>query len=112
MVTDGTAFARDPFNKPAQLTVKLSQFHDDGTWLAVPVDATTAKYVPGPPPRIDLQWKAGLAAGRYRLLVEGDHAQPPVDQKMRPLTPLSWARHFRLVANAAGELTLADSLYP
>src|SRR5262249_27226136 len=97
----------DPF--PAQLIVSAFRFKDDGTWVAAPTFNVT--YVAGPPPRINLTWTSGLVdGGRYRILVKSDRAQPPVDNKMRPLTPISWARHFRLVKDTAGKLGLADSL--
>jgi hypothetical protein len=106
-----TALSVDPF--PAQqLKVSAFRFQDNGTWT---VAATpTPMYVPGPPPQINLTWSSGLDdGGRYRLLLRSDRKQPPVDQRMRPLTPLSWARHFRLVKdNNTGLLQLADSLYP
>ena len=109
IVTQGEDLSRDPFAAPAQLTVTVSRFKDDGSWEAAP--AFTASHVAGPPPRIEIAWAAGLADdGRYRIVIESERAQPPVDRLMRPLTPASWARHFRLVEDA-GTLTLADSLY-
>jgi hypothetical protein len=96
-----------------QLNPIVSQFKDDGTW-ATPT-TPQAVYVLGPPAHIELQWVAGAGlvnGGRYRVLLESDRTKPPVDAKMRPLTPPSWARHFRLVADSSGNLVLADSLYP
>jgi hypothetical protein len=112
MLTGGTDLSRDPFAAPAQLTVSVSHFKDIGTWEAAP--AFSLGYVAGTPARIEVQWASGsglLDGGRYRVLIEGDRKQPPVDQKMRPLTPLSWARHFRLVKDKTGNLVLAESLY-
>jgi hypothetical protein len=110
ILTGGTALSKDPFAAPAQLTVNVSHFKDDGTWETAP--GFTAAYLAGPPVLIQLNWASGLLdGGRYRALIEGDRKQPPVDQKMRPLTPLSWARHFRLVKDSAGNLALAESLY-
>jgi hypothetical protein len=104
------ALARDPLAAPAQLTVTVSKYGDDGTWTATP--PTTVSYVAGSPASLQLDWANGLVDGaRYRLLVETDHAEPPVDTEMRPLAPPSWARPFRLVVDA-GVLTLADTLYP
>lgn len=109
IATEGEDLSRDPFAAPAQLKVTVSRFKDDGSWEPGP--AFTASYVAGPPPRIEIAWPSGLVDdGRYRVLVEADRAQPPADRRMRPLTPASWARHFRLVADA-GTLALADSLY-
>jgi hypothetical protein len=102
----------DPFQAPPLLKVGVFLFNDNaGTWSAA--TPSTIAYKAGPP-EIDLTWTTtGLAEGRYRLQIEaGDRAQPPVDQKMRPLTPLSWARHFRLFTGNNGVLQLADSLYP
>ena len=102
--------SRHPFDSPAQLTVKVSQFKDDGTWAAVPPSSET--YVPISPRHIELAWTGGLAdQGRYRVLITNDPAQPVVNTKMRPLTPLVWARHFRLIKDSSGNLSLADSLY-
>ena len=112
LTTRGSDLSRDPFAAPAQLTVTVFQFKDDGTWVAAP--AFTAAYVVGPPDEINIQWASGsglIDGGRYRAFIESDRTQPPVDKKMRPLTPTSWARHFRLVKNASGNLVLADSLY-
>jgi hypothetical protein len=108
---DAAGLSRDPFAAPTQLTVSAAEF--DGTnWTAT---APTASYVApasSAPGRIEIHWAGGLADGsRYRVLIEGDRTQPPVDQKMRTLTPLSWARHFRLVKDSGGKLGLAASLY-
>jgi hypothetical protein len=104
-----TALSFSP--SPAQLAVSVFRFKDDGTWAAAP--AFTSAWALGPPSQLNITWSSGLAdGGRYRILLKSDPAQPPVDGKMRPLTPLSWARHFRLVKDATGTLlTLADSLY-
>lgn len=107
--TEGFALARDPLDAPAQLAVTVSRFKDDGTWEAGAPG--TVDYVAGPPARLRLQWTTGLVdGGRYRVLIEADHAQPPVDTLMRPLAPLSWARHFRLLL-AGGVLVLAETLF-
>jgi hypothetical protein len=110
--THGVPLSRDdPFAAPVQLTAHVSRLKDDGTWEPAP--AFTAAYEPGPPSRITLEWAAGaglIDGGRYRVLIESDRIQPPVDIEMSPLTPPSWARHFRLVVDAGGNLVLADSL--
>jgi hypothetical protein len=104
------ALSRDPFAAPAQLSVKVSQFKDDGTWESA--DPATAAYVALPAPHLELGWPSGLVdGGRYRVLVESDRALPPVDTRMRPLTPASWARHFRLQKGADGNLALAATLF-
>jgi hypothetical protein len=104
-----TALSGDPFSAKL-LTVSVNRFQDNGTWAPAP--SFNAAYAPGPPPHISLSWSSGLAdGGRYRILVKSDETQPPVDSKMRPLTPLSWARHFRLVKGTTGTLVLANSLY-
>jgi hypothetical protein len=112
--THGVPLSRDdPFASPAELTAHVSRLKDDGTWETAP--AFTADYDAGPPSRITLEWAAGVGlvdGGRYRVVIESDRVQPPVDIKMSPLTPPSWARHFRLVAGAGGNLVLADSLNP
>jgi hypothetical protein len=101
--------SRDPFAAPAQLTVTAYRFKDDGTWEAAAPATTT--YVASPSPHLELAWTSALVDdGRYRVLIESDRAQPPVDSKMQPLTPLTWARHFRLHKGSDGNLTLADSL--
>jgi hypothetical protein len=114
----GADLSRDPTKSPAQLTVSVSQltvsvsqFKDDGTWAAVPTSSPT--YVAGPPASLELTCPRGLQdGGRYRVLIESDRKQPTVDQNMRPLTPPSWARHFRLVKDSSsGNLTLAASVY-
>jgi hypothetical protein len=110
--TAGADLSRDPTVQPEQLTVSLSQFHDDGSWSDLP--SPRAQYVGAPavPAHLDLTWTNGLnEGGRYRVLIESNSAHPPVDTRMRPLAPLSWARHFRLVNGAAGKLVLADSLF-
>jgi hypothetical protein len=110
LLKDKTALSCNPFQPPPLLKVSIYNFKDNvGTWGVVPNPSTPANYTA---PNISLGWTAGLAEGRYRLLIEAvDRAQPPVDQKMRPLTPLSWARHFRLVKDSNGVLQLADSLF-
>jgi hypothetical protein len=107
----GASLSRDPFAAPAQLTVSVSGFDVTSGWHAAP--GFNASYA-ATPSRIDVQWSpgSGLAAGRYRLLIESDRARPPVDAKMRPLTPDPWARQFRLIADASGNLVLAGSLDP
>jgi hypothetical protein len=112
LLPTSTAFSTDPF-AAQQLTVSVFRFKDDGTWAAATTKTTfTAAYAAGPPPLINLTWSKGLDVGRYRVLIEtADRAQPPVDQKMRPLTPPTWARHFRLTTDTKGNLTLADSLF-
>jgi hypothetical protein len=108
--TDGADLSRNPLDTPAQLTAKVFRFKDDGSWEETA--PTSAAYSGPPSPYLALQWTGGLAdGGRYRVLIESDREQPPVDTKMRPLRPLSWARHFRLVKDAAGNLVLADTLY-
>ena len=104
------ALSRDPTAAPVQLTVTVSRFQDDGTWAAAAPDSIT--YVDAGPAHLDLTWNGGLADdGRYRVLIQGDPAQPPVDGRMRPLTPSTWARHIHLVTGTDGNLTLADSLF-
>jgi hypothetical protein len=115
ILTDGTPLSRNPFVTPASLAVTVFRFKaSDGSWEAAPPSTTT--FVPGPPPQIQLQWAsgAGLAdGGQYRLLIESQRANPAIDTKMRPLTPLSWARHFRLIADTtSSSLVLADTLFP
>ena len=104
--------APDPYSVNAQLSVKVFQFKDDGTWVAAP--AFTPSYLKTPSRHFELAWAAGagLVKGRYRVLIENDPAQPVVDALMRPLSPLRWARHVRLDDNGSGTLALADSLYP
>jgi len=112
ILADGGAnLSQDPI-AAAQLTLNVSRFKDDGTWEAAP--AFTSTYVAGPPSRIDIAWANGLIdGGRYRAVIESNRTQPPVDTKMRPLTPPFWARHFRLTTTptSGGKLVLADSLY-
>lgn len=102
--------SRDPTLAPAQVTVHVFRFLDDGSWSEAAPDSTA--YFGAPSPRLELTWSTGLVdSGRYRALIESDRAQPPVDTMMRPLTPSSWARHFRLVKNVDGNLVLADALF-
>jgi hypothetical protein len=63
------------------------------------------------PPRFVVAWSGGLAAGRYRVTVGNDPVTPMVDTRMRPLRPGAFARHFRLITDATGALTLAPSLF-
>jgi len=109
----GADLSRDPFAAPALLTAAVSLF-DGANWK--PAAASVLAYVPPAAPhpaRIELRWAAGsgLVTGRYRIYLESDREQPPVDPKMRPLTPPSWARHFRLDKDASGKLVLAASLF-
>lgn len=114
MLTANSDLSRNPFDSPKQLTVSVSRFKDDGMWEPAPT-FTTAYNTTVTPARIELQWISGsgsLDSGRYRVLIESDRAQPPVDKSMRPLTPLSWARHVRLVKDTTtGNLVLAESLF-
>jgi hypothetical protein len=111
--SSGADLSRDPSIAPALITAEISLF--DGTnWQSAP--APTLAYVPPAAPApasIELRWAAGsgLAIGRYRVLLESNRAQPPVDTQMRPLTPPSWARHLRLDKDASGNLVLATSLF-
>jgi hypothetical protein len=113
LVTHAADLSRDPFAAPSpQLTVHVFRYHDDtGEWEATAPD--TSAFAATPAPRIELTWPPGglVNGGRYRVLLEGDRAQPPVDTRMRPLTPLTWARHFHLTINGAGQLVLADTLF-
>jgi hypothetical protein len=103
--------SRDPFQAPAQLSVKVSQF-DGANWTEVDPDSTGEKYIATSPRHIELTWSSRLAdQGRYRVLITSDPAQPPVNQKMQPLAPLIWARQFRLIKDGSGNLSLASSLY-
>jgi hypothetical protein len=99
----------NPFAARGLLTVSVHQLGDDGRWKKAP--EFTKRYVKNEPRRIELAWPAGgaLAAGRYRVSIENDLAQPAVDARMRPL-PSRWARHFRLESKD-GYLTLADSIH-
>jgi hypothetical protein len=110
---DGTPLSEDPFSpSPTLLDVRVMQFDaGSGAWVAAP--AFTAGYNGGPPMSIDIKFASGLVdQGRYRVYLKSDPAQPPVDQHMLPLTPASWAHHFRLVKDAtSGNLVLADSLF-
>jgi hypothetical protein len=110
LLPQDTALSADPF--PAQLKVSVFRFKDDGTWASATTSTTfKVAYVAGPPPLLTFTWTKGLAdGGRYRIVLDGDRAQPAVDKKMRPLTPLTWARHFRLLKDSAGKLRLAESL--
>jgi hypothetical protein len=102
----GGALVTEPFDKTSpQLTAFVSYFTGTG-WKPIKVEP---KYESAPHPRVQLDL-SGLAAGRYRVLLESDRAEPPVDAKMRPLVPPSWARHFELVqeGGAAGHLVLSD----
>jgi hypothetical protein len=104
---DGMPLSTDPFATPPQLKVSVSQFADAGTWGVAP--AFTPSYSGS---GIDLKFASGLVdGGRYRVYIECDRTQPPVDAQMNPLTPPEWARHFRLVKDASGNLSLAASLY-
>jgi hypothetical protein len=110
--TDGTPLSEDPFSpSPALLEVHVVQFNvGSGAWVAAP--AFTAGYKAGPPMSIDIKFASGLAdQGRYRVYLKSDPIQPPVDQQMQPLTPVSWAHHFRLAKDASGNLVLANSLF-
>jgi hypothetical protein len=101
--------SRDPCLTPnPQLALSVWQFEDTGDWKEAP--NFTCKCDP-PHNRIEVIWTASLTEGRYRVLIEADRKQPPVDAKMKPLTPLSWARHFRLNKDGAQNLQLAASLY-
>ena len=115
VVTGPIPLARDPFAAPVQLAATVSRFRNDGTWEAAP--AFTTSFVPGSPSpaRLELAWAAGsglVDGGRYRVVLTGDAASPPVDTLMRPLAPLTWARHFRLVLDSGGRLVLAATLQP
>jgi hypothetical protein len=103
--------SRHPFDAPAQLTVKVSQFKDDGSWAAA--DPASVDYISASPRHFELAWTAGLTdGGRYRVVfIVEDPTQPVVDKRMQPLTPSVWTRHFRLVKDASGTLSLAGSLY-
>lgn len=107
--TQGAELSR-PLAAPAQLTFTVSRFMEDGSWKAAAPD--NFAYVAGSPAQLQLTWNAGLVdGGRYRVLIECNHAEPPVDTLMRPLAPPSWARHVRLVLDA-GVLVLAETLFP
>jgi hypothetical protein len=111
IVTAGSDLSGNPLSPPAQLTVSASRFNDAGAWETTPSFTTT--YNAGPPPQIDIAWASGglVNGGRYRVVIVSDRVQPPVDKKMRPLTPPVWARHFRLVADSSGKLVLAETLF-
>jgi len=112
--TAGTAtLARDPTAAPAQLHVTVAEFDaTTGSWSDPTQPTVTYVGPPTDPQRLELTWANGLSnGGRYRVLIECDHVHPPVDTRMRPLTPLSWARHFRLTNDGTGKLVLAGSLF-
>jgi hypothetical protein len=110
--SNGADLSRDPFGAPVLLTVAVSSF--DGTdWKTAP--SFTTHYVPPASPqpaRIEVQWAAGLAPGRFRIYIsQSNSAHPPVDIKMRALSPPSWARHYRLDKDGSGNLILGGSLF-
>jgi hypothetical protein len=110
--SDGAPLSEDPFTtSPPLLEAHVMEFDaSSGAWMAAP--AFTAAYTVGPPMSIDIKFASGLQdGGRYRAYVKSDPIQPPVDQHMLPLTPGSWAHHFRLVKDGSGNLVLADSLF-
>lgn len=107
LAKDHTPFCDPVSSIPAALKTKVSFFDDEGHWSVIPLEIN---YMKNPRPHLALDLK-DLKPGRYRVLVETNHAQPPVDKKMRPLSPPQWARHFRLEKNDMGTLVLAKTLY-
>jgi hypothetical protein len=105
--TGPTPLAAATFDATA---VEVHLYDDAGkTWATMDPPATIV-YAPTPS-RIDLTWSAGdLQAGRYRVSVFPSVRTPPVDERMRPLSPSRWSRHFRL-AVTGGTLVLAPSLF-
>ncbi|MEB3260938.1 MAG: hypothetical protein VKP63_09965 [Cyanobacteriota bacterium] len=108
ILSDGTPLSRNPLAQPARLKVQLLKFVNND-WDVVKPDAIA--YRKEPSATIALSWKASqLEKGHYRLVIQNNALQPAVDEQLRPLTPSVWARHFRLVDDAAGTLSLADQL--
>ena len=75
----------------------------------VPAPSVTYDSTPQPP-RVLVEFGAGLADGRYRVTLTAPHETPVVDQMMRPLRPAQFACHFRLVA-VGNTLDMAETLF-
>jgi hypothetical protein len=111
-LSDGGPLA-SPNGTNASLSVTVAQFKaSDGTWTPVNPDSPPTLQTSGSPPQTVLTWiSSNLGENQYRMLVENDPKAPVVDTKLRPITPLLWARHLRLVKDSSsGNLTLAASL--
>jgi hypothetical protein len=88
--------------------VQVHQFNST-TWAWDPVTPTAAGHVSTDGTQISVTWGAGdppLGAGNFRVSIVSPTATPIVDQLMRPLLPLSFARDFGLALDAANTLVL------
>jgi hypothetical protein len=116
LVREGTPPAETPLAAATfQAThVRVVQFTPALAWQNVtPAPTITYETGPVPPgPHIKVAFGAGSLAAdrRYRVTFASPHEMPVVDQKMRPLRPARFARHFRLVASG-GTLALAETLF-
>jgi hypothetical protein len=114
LVSEGTPAAPTPLadNTLQAGFVKLTTFDTTASaWQNGPA-ADAVSYVTAPSPAVTLTFAAGkLTEGHYRLTLVAPLETPVVDVKMRPLRPARLARHFRLVKDATGTLTLADTLF-
>jgi hypothetical protein len=107
--TGGLAgLAGDP---ASHLKATVSQFKDDGSWA--PVAGGTLTYQLSPT-RVEISFPAeafGPAGGRYRLALENQRDTPAVDTLMRPLQPMLFTRHFRLIPGAPDQVALSPTLF-
>jgi hypothetical protein len=115
LVSEGTPPAPTPLvDKTFQAAfVKLMQFDANANppWQDVTPPAGNISYSNTASPAIILKFAGSAKEGHYRLTLAAPLETPVVDMKMRPLHPARLARQFRLVKDATGTLTLADTLF-
>jgi hypothetical protein len=80
------------------------------TWAWDQVTPTASGHISSDGTQISITWGTGdpaLTAGNFRVSLASPKVTPIVDQRMRPLRPLHFARDFGLALNAANTLALA-----
>ncbi len=96
---------------PAAFVTKLLRFRADaeGTWETVTLGS--ASWVPASKWFLVPVTGALVADGLYRFEWSVNPTAPLVDMRMRTLSPLKLARHFRLIAGSGTTLLMAPTLF-
>lgn len=97
---------------PASVTVQ--ELDATFAWAPVTPGVADITYQSGADPRFRIAWTGAggtaIHAGRFRLTIAPPFDAPVVDQRMQPLRPARFARHFRLEPDPTNSfLTLAHT---
>jgi hypothetical protein len=90
--------------------VRLLQFEDAPVQWSAVAQSGFAFDGTVDPPLIRVDYSTLVAGGRYRLVFESPLDEPVADERMRPISPATFALHVRLV-DTSGTLTATSALF-